>query len=73
MRREVLRLVVAVVVVDALFAGGYFVLHLGRAGHSARLGYTAAWTVVTLLVVLRALARMRTLRGRGRPLTSSRG
>ena len=72
MRREVLQLVVAVVVVDALFAGGYFLFHLERGGHSAKLGYTAAWTIVTLLVVLRALTRMRTLRGRGSALTSSR-
>ena len=49
---------------DALFAGGYFLFHLERAGHSPKLGYTAAWTIVTLLVVLRALTRMRTLRGR---------
>ena len=35
----------------------------------AKIGYTAAWTVVTLLVVLRGLARIRARRGREAGLT----
>lgn len=63
-KRELLLLVAAVVVVDALFIAGYFLLHLPTARDPAKVGYTAAWTVVTLLVVLRALTRIRSLRGR---------
>ena len=65
MKRELVLLVAAVLVVDALFIPGYFLLHLDAAGDPAKLGYTAAWTVVTLLVVLRALARIRSLRRGG--------
>jgi hypothetical protein len=64
MRHEVLRLVVAVVLVDALFIAGYLLFHLERAGSAGKIAYTAAWTAVTLLVVLRALTRIRSLRGR---------
>jgi hypothetical protein len=64
-KRELLLLVAAVLVVDALFIAGYFLLRLDAAGDPAKIGYTAAWTVVTLLVVLRALTRIRSLRGRG--------
>jgi hypothetical protein len=62
MRRELLLLVLAVLVVDALFIAGYFLFRLPTAGTTAKLGYTVAWTVVTLLVVLRGLLRIRALR-----------
>jgi hypothetical protein len=52
------------VVADALFIAGYFLFHLTDAGHAARIAYTATWTVVTLLVVLRFLGRIRSLRRR---------
>lgn len=61
-RREILWLILGVLVVDALFLAGYFLLHLDRAAAGARLGYTAAWTLATLAVVLRALSRIRRLR-----------
>jgi NADH:ubiquinone oxidoreductase subunit H len=61
-RRELLGLVLAVFIVDALFIGGYFLFHLQRAANPVKIGYTAAWTAVTLLVVLRALTRIRALR-----------
>ena len=64
MRRELLRLVLAVAVVDALFIGGYFLFRLEHASNPFKIGYTAAWTVATLVVVLRALTRIRTLRRR---------
>jgi hypothetical protein len=63
-KRQLLLLVAAVVVVDACFIAGYFLFDLNAAGNPARIGYTAAWTVVTLLVVLRFLTRIRSLRGR---------
>ena len=65
-RRELLRLVLAVVLLDALFIAGYYLFHLERGSSSTRIGYTAAWTVVTLLVVLRGLTRLRRLRARRR-------
>jgi hypothetical protein len=66
-KRELLFLVAAVLVVDALFIAGYFLFRLPAAGPTAKIVYTALWTLLTLLVVLRALGRMRALRGRGRP------
>jgi hypothetical protein len=64
MKRELLLLVLAVVVVDALFIAGYFLFRLHAAGNGAKIGYTAAWTILTLLVAFRALGRIRALRGR---------
>jgi hypothetical protein len=63
-RRELLQLVLAVVLVDTLFIAGYYLFHLERGSQSIRIGYTAAWTTVTLLVVLRGLTRIRGLRAR---------
>jgi hypothetical protein len=63
-RRELLQLVLAVALVDALFIAGYYLFHLERGSQSIRIGYTATWTTVTLLVVLRGLARIRERRAR---------
>ncbi len=63
-KRQLLLLVAAVVVVDALFIAMYFLFRLSDVGDAARIGYTAAWTVVTLLVVLLFLTRIRSLRRR---------
>ena len=62
MRRELLHLVLAVLLVDALFIAAYFFFHLERAAVPAKVGFAAAWTVVTLVIVLRALARIRARR-----------
>lgn len=62
--RELLRLVLAVVLVHALFLGGSYLFLLEHASPAVKLGYTAAWTAVTLLVVLRGLVRIRALRAR---------
>ncbi len=64
MRRELLLLVGLVLLVDALFIAGYFLFRLPLASNAAKLGYTGAWTASTLLVVLRGLTRIRSLRGR---------
>lgn len=63
-RGQVYRLVLAVALVDALFIAGYYVCHLERASSRLRIGYTAAWTAATLLIVLRGLGRLRALRRR---------
>jgi multidrug efflux pump subunit AcrA (membrane-fusion protein) len=64
-KRELAFLVAAVLVVDALFIAGYFLFRLPAASTPAKVVYTAAWTVLTLVVVVRALGRIRALRGRG--------
>jgi hypothetical protein len=62
LRRELLLLVLTVLAVDALFIAGYFLFRLPRAAGPLQLAYTVGWTAVTLLVVLRALTRIRRLR-----------
>ena len=65
MRRELLELVLAVVVVDVLFIAGFYLLfRLAHASAPMKVGYTAAWTAVTLVIVLRALVGIRTVRSR---------
>jgi hypothetical protein len=63
-RREVLTLVGLVLLVDALFIGGYFLLGIGHATSGVKIGYTVLWTAIVLLVVLRSLARVRAERTR---------
>lgn len=66
-KREVISLVVLVLIVDGLFIAGYFAAGLAHASAVAKIVYTGGWTVVTMLVVLRGLARIRALRaGPGR-------
>jgi NADH:ubiquinone oxidoreductase subunit H len=57
-------LVLAVILVHALFLGGYHLFLLEHASPAVKIGYTVAWTAVTLLVVLRGLVRIRALRAR---------
>jgi len=64
LRREVLALVGLVLAVDAVFVAGYFLAGVARRPDGVKLGYTAAWTIVTLLVVLRGLTRVRAERVR---------
>jgi len=63
-RHELLRLVLAVVVVDVLFIVGYYLFRLAHASDPIKAGYTAAWTAVTLVIVLRALVGIRAMRSR---------
>jgi hypothetical protein len=65
MKRELFLLLATVLAVDALFIAAYFLFHLDAAGDAVKMGYTAVWTVATLLVVLRGLTRIRFLRRRG--------
>ena len=57
-------LVGLVLAVDALFIAGYFLAGVPGRADGFKLGYTAAWTVATLLVVLRGLTRLRAERVR---------
>lgn len=63
LKREVVALVALVVVVDGLFIGGYFAAGLVHASGMVKLIYAGAWTLVTMVVVLRALTRIRAIRG----------
>jgi hypothetical protein len=64
LRREVLRLVGLVLLVDGVFIACYYIADLATASGSLKLGYTIAWTVVTVAVVLRGLGRVRAARVR---------
>ena len=61
-KREVLWLVVAILVVDALFVAAYFLAQIRDASDGAKIAFTVLWTLVTLAVVIRGLARVRSLR-----------
>jgi hypothetical protein len=61
-KREALALVVLILTVDAVFVGAYFLAGLPRAASGPRLGFTIAWTLVTLAVAVRGLTRIRRAR-----------
>jgi hypothetical protein len=61
--RELLRLVLSVVVVDAAAIAVFLVADLADASTRARIVFGAVWTLVTLIVVLAGLARVRAARG----------
>jgi hypothetical protein len=65
-RREVLRLVVSVMLVDAAAIAVFFIARLGDGPARARIIFAVVWTLVTLVVVLAGLARVRETRIRGR-------
>ena len=60
--REALLLVAIVLLVDAVFMAAYFLGHLRIISDPAKVAFTAVWTVVTLVVVIRGLARVRKAR-----------
>lgn len=64
---EALTLVLAVLAVDAVFVAIYFLAHLGHASDAIKVAFTAAWTLVTLAVVIRGLSRIRTARVHRKP------
>jgi hypothetical protein len=61
-RREALVLVGLVLAVDAVFIAVYFLAGVERASDSVKVAFTVAWTLVTVVVVLRGLTRIRTAR-----------
>ena len=66
-RREVLILVGLVVVIDLVFIAAYFLGSIDRSSDQMKLLFTVVWTVITLVVVLRGLLRIRQARSsRGR-------
>jgi hypothetical protein len=61
-RREVLILVGLVVVIDLVFIAAYFLGGIDQSSDQMKLLFTAVWTAITLVVVLRALLRIRRVR-----------
>ncbi len=64
-KRESLKLVAQVLALDAVFVAGYFLAQVQHASDTAKLVFTAAWTLMTLGVVLWGLSRIRSARARG--------
>ncbi len=60
--REALLLVGLVLLVDAVFVAAYFLGHLRALSDPAKLAFTLVWTLVTLVVVIRGLSRIRKAR-----------
>jgi len=61
-KREVVMLVGLVVVVDVVFIAAYFLGGIDRSSDQLKLLFTVAWTVITLVIVLRGLLRVRQAR-----------
>jgi type VI protein secretion system component VasK len=66
-KREVLWLIMAVLAVDAVFLAVYLVGHIDGSTNLTKIIFTALWTLVTLAVVIRGLARVRSVRFRQTP------
>jgi hypothetical protein len=62
LRREVFLLIAVVLIVDAIFMAAYFLAGIRETTDTAKAVFTAAWTLATLLIVLRGLSRIRGLR-----------
>ena len=65
--REVLWLVIAVLLVDALFIALFLLGRVRTASDPVKIAFTALWTLATLAVVIRGLARVRSFRLRQSP------
>ena len=48
--------------VDAVFIAAYFLAGVASADDAGKVAFTVAWTAITLLIVLRGLTRIRSIR-----------
>jgi hypothetical protein len=62
LRREMLLLVGLVLALDAVFVGVYFLANVRSASDSAKVIFTAIWTLAILVVAIRGLSRIRNAR-----------
>lgn len=71
LRREVLRLVIAIIVVDALAVAVYLLADIRQQPPTTRFWFTLIWTLLVLAIVLTGLRRIRMIRaGRHRRVDS---
>jgi hypothetical protein len=61
-RREVLILLGLVLIIDVVFIAAYFLAGIDHSSDRTKLLFTVVWTVITLVVVLRGLLRIRQAR-----------
>lgn len=64
MKKHLLRLVGAVVVLDALFIGAYYALHIRDRAIRTQQAYVAIWVVCTLIIVTTLMRKIRQARRR---------
>lgn len=62
LRREVVLLIALVLALDAGFVAIYFVGNVRTASDSAKLLFTAVWTLAILVIAIRGLSRIRSAR-----------
>jgi len=66
LKRYLIWMVVAVVALDAVAIGLYYGLHVRSAAPRTQALFAGAWTLVTLIVVLTGMTRIRAVRVRWR-------
>lgn len=66
MRRHLIEMIALVAVLDAITIGIYYAVGMTSRAPRVQIVYTAVWTVLTLLIVLRGMNRVKAARlGRG--------
>jgi hypothetical protein len=66
LRRHLFTMIGTVVVVDAAIIAAFYYFEIEQRPDRIRMLFTAAWVLVTLLIVLRGMARIRDVRLRAR-------
>ena len=66
MRRHLLEMIALVIVLDAITIGVYYALGMKYRPPRVQIVFTAIWTLLTLLVVLRGMGKVRKARLEGR-------
>ena len=64
LRRQLILLIAAVLVVDGVFVAAYFLGGLSNGSNTGKLVFTAVWTLATLVIVLGGMSRIRAARNR---------
>jgi hypothetical protein len=64
LRKHVLTLLVAVVVLDAIMVGAYYAFHVRDRLQKTQMTFVAVWIVLTLIVVTTIMKRIRQVRRR---------
>ena len=62
MRRHLLEMIALVIALDAVTIGIYYAAAMKSRSSKVQLAFTGVWTVLTLLVVLRGMGRVRAAR-----------